>query len=93
MEELNIKTKNWKDLLTDEPFKRKDLITLQDPTNVEKFNISMFYHIQNNVKVETEGKNINILGCVGRGGLLALYKSQLTWRDSTSLCSIMYKIT
>ena len=40
--------------------KAKDLITLQDPTNVKKFNISMFYHIQNNVKVEMEGKNINI---------------------------------
>lgn len=31
--QLNIKTKNWKDLLTDQPFTRKDIITLQDPHN------------------------------------------------------------
>ncbi len=29
MEQLNIKTKSYKDLLTDEPFTRQDLITLQ----------------------------------------------------------------
>jgi len=29
--ELNIRAKNWKDLMTDEPFKRADLIMLQDP--------------------------------------------------------------
>ena len=26
---MNIKTKNWKELLTDEPFTREDLITIQ----------------------------------------------------------------
>ena len=31
MAELNIKAKNWKDLMTDEPFKRADIIMLQDP--------------------------------------------------------------
>lgn len=29
IKELNIKTKNWKELLTDEPFSREDLITIQ----------------------------------------------------------------
>lgn len=29
MEQLNIKAKNFRDLLTDEPFSRQDLITLQ----------------------------------------------------------------
>lgn len=29
IKELNIKAKNWKELLTDEPFTRKDIITLQ----------------------------------------------------------------
>ena len=29
VEQLNIKTKSFKDLLTDEPFTRKDIITLQ----------------------------------------------------------------
>lgn len=33
VEELNVKAKNWKDLLTDEPFTRKDIIHIQDPLN------------------------------------------------------------
>ena len=55
IEQLNIKAKNWKDLLTDEPFKRSDLITLQDPNHLDKFNITQFYHVKNNLKVESEG--------------------------------------
>uniref|UniRef100_A0A4W6FLW7 Peptidylprolyl isomerase (cyclophilin)-like 2 n=1 Tax=Lates calcarifer TaxID=8187 RepID=A0A4W6FLW7_LATCA len=51
VEQLNIKTKSFKDLLTDEPFTRKDLITLQDPTNLDKFNVSNFFHVKNNLKV------------------------------------------
>lgn len=31
LQELNIKPKYWKDLLTDEPFTRKDIIHLQVP--------------------------------------------------------------
>ncbi|XP_041456134.1 RING-type E3 ubiquitin-protein ligase PPIL2-like [Lytechinus variegatus] len=52
IEQLNIKAKNWKDLLTDEPFKRSDIITIQDPSQLDKFNISTFHHIKNNLKVE-----------------------------------------
>lgn len=56
VEQLNIKTKNWKDLITDEPFERKDIITLQNPNDLSKFNISTFHHIKNNLRVETEGR-------------------------------------
>lgn len=56
VEQLNIKVKNWKDLISDEPFERKDIITLQDPSNLAKFNIASFHHIQNNLRVETEGR-------------------------------------
>ncbi|XP_034192700.1 RING-type E3 ubiquitin-protein ligase PPIL2 [Osmia lignaria lignaria] len=54
VEQLNIKTRNWKDLLNDEPFTRKDIITIQDPNNATKFNLSTFHHIKNNIKVEDE---------------------------------------
>lgn len=57
VEQLNIKTKSWKDLLSDEPFQRSDLITLQDPTNLAKFNLTNFYHIKNNLRVEDEGNH------------------------------------
>uniref|UniRef100_A0A4X2M4V2 RING-type E3 ubiquitin-protein ligase PPIL2 n=1 Tax=Vombatus ursinus TaxID=29139 RepID=A0A4X2M4V2_VOMUR len=51
IEQLNIKTKNFKDLLTDEPFSRQDILTLQDPTNLDKFNVANFYHVKNNLRV------------------------------------------
>ena len=35
VKQLNISAQNWKDLLTDEPFKRKDIITIQDPHNLQ----------------------------------------------------------
>ncbi|KAI4557596.1 hypothetical protein MJT46_014275 [Ovis ammon polii x Ovis aries] len=51
VEQLNIKAKNFRDLLTDEPFCRQDIITLQDPTNLDKFNVSNFFHVKNNMKI------------------------------------------
>ncbi|XP_054258286.1 RING-type E3 ubiquitin-protein ligase PPIL2-like [Macrosteles quadrilineatus] len=54
VQQLNIKIKSWKDLLTDEPFEKADLITLQDPSNLAKFNISNFHHVKNDLRVETE---------------------------------------
>lgn len=58
VEQLNIKTKNWKDLVDDTPFTRKDIITIQDPNNIEKFNISTFYHIRKQLRVETEEEKL-----------------------------------
>uniref|UniRef100_A0A8C2UBM0 Peptidylprolyl isomerase like 2 n=1 Tax=Coturnix japonica TaxID=93934 RepID=A0A8C2UBM0_COTJA len=51
VEQLNIRPKCYKDLLTDEPFTRQDIVTLQDPTNLDKFNVSNFFHVKNNIKV------------------------------------------
>lgn len=56
VEQLNIKNGNWKDLITDQPFTRKDIITIQDPNNAMKFNLSTFHHVKNNLRVEDEGK-------------------------------------
>ncbi|TPX41271.1 hypothetical protein SeMB42_g05636 [Synchytrium endobioticum] len=48
---LNIEPKNWKDLLTDEPFTRKDIITIQDPHNLGSHrNINEFYYVKNDLK-------------------------------------------
>lgn len=58
IEQLNIKTKNWKDLVDDTPFTRKDLITIQDPGQLEKFNISTFYHIKKKLRVESEEEQL-----------------------------------
>ena len=46
VERLNIKAKNWKDLVNDEEFKRSDIITLQDPQNIESRDLSKFKYLQ-----------------------------------------------
>ncbi|KXS96575.1 hypothetical protein AC578_1964 [Pseudocercospora eumusae] len=46
VERLNIKAKNWRDLINDEEFKRSDIITLQDPQNIESRNLSHFKYLQ-----------------------------------------------
>lgn len=51
VDRLNIKTGNLRDLITDEPFKRSDIITIQDPSDLDKCNISGFYHIKNKLKL------------------------------------------
>ena len=53
--QLNLKNKNWKDLISDVPFERKNIIVLQDPHNLEKFNISLFHHVKNNLRVQSDG--------------------------------------
>ncbi|XP_065830529.1 RING-type E3 ubiquitin-protein ligase PPIL2-like [Oscarella lobularis] len=51
VERLNLKAKNFRELLTDEPFTKADIIHLQDPNNLDKFNLADFYHLKNNLKV------------------------------------------
>jgi peptidyl-prolyl cis-trans isomerase-like protein 2 len=45
-----VKAGFYKDLLTDEPFTKKDIITIQDPTNLSKFNMNNFHYIKENLK-------------------------------------------
>ncbi|XP_047481206.1 RING-type E3 ubiquitin-protein ligase PPIL2-like [Penaeus chinensis] len=54
IEQLNIKVNNWRELLTDKPFTRNDLIIIQDSQDLTKFNISKFHHVINSLKVEDE---------------------------------------
>ncbi|KAF2851796.1 peptidyl-prolyl cis-trans isomeras-like protein-like 2 [Plenodomus tracheiphilus IPT5] len=46
VERLNIKAKNWTDLVSDEEFTRKDIITLQDPQNIESRNFGSYKHVK-----------------------------------------------
>jgi peptidyl-prolyl cis-trans isomerase-like 2 len=59
VDQLNIKAKNWRDLVTDEEFTRKDIITLQDPYNLGSRDLKNFQYIQDgaglhNVEKDTE---------------------------------------
>lgn len=53
VERLNIKAKNWRDLLSDAEFKRSDIITIQDPKNLESRNLSHFKYIQDGANTTT----------------------------------------
>ncbi|XP_004537508.1 peptidyl-prolyl cis-trans isomerase-like 2 [Ceratitis capitata] len=58
IEQLNVKAKNWKDLIDDSSFTRKDIITIQDPHHLEKFDISRFHHIRKNLRVLSEEEQL-----------------------------------
>ncbi|KAG6666064.1 peptidyl-prolyl cis-trans isomerase CYP65 [Carya illinoinensis] len=71
IKELNIKTKNWKELLTDEPFTKEDLITIQNPNALDTKVLLDFDHIKNSLKLDDEdlkkmssdpSYNINVTG-------------------------------
>ncbi|XP_068654233.1 peptidyl-prolyl cis-trans isomerase CYP65-like [Aristolochia californica] len=54
IKELNLKTKNWRELLTDEPFTKDDLITIQNPNALNSKVLTEFDHIKHSLKVENE---------------------------------------
>lgn len=54
VKELNLKTKNWKELLTDEPFTRNDLITIQNPNVLDSKVLVEFDHVKNDLKLDDE---------------------------------------
>ncbi|KAF2000809.1 peptidyl-prolyl cis-trans isomerase-like 2 [Amniculicola lignicola CBS 123094] len=69
VERLNIKEKNWKDLVDDTDFSRKDIIVLQDPQNIESRDFGSWKHVQDGEVVlpESEGNvNTQALGNVGK---------------------------
>ncbi|KAF2126997.1 hypothetical protein P153DRAFT_369010 [Dothidotthia symphoricarpi CBS 119687] len=65
VERLNIKAKNWQDLVSDDEFTRKDIITLQDPQNIESRDFGSYKHVQEGDTVVPEvesGVNKDALG-------------------------------
>lgn len=54
IKELNIKTKNWKELLTDEPFTKEDLITIQNPNALDSRVTLDFDHVKHGLKADDE---------------------------------------
>lgn len=54
IKELCIKPKNLRDLITDEPFKKSDIIDIQDPMKLAGKNFAQFDHVRNNKLLEDE---------------------------------------
>ncbi len=77
VERLNIKAKMWKDLVTDEDFSRKDIITLQDPQNLESRNLSEFKYLKEgeDAGIPKEEASINI-SAMGNAASLKIMKAK-----------------
>ena len=58
VQRLNIKAKMWRDLISNEEFSRQDIVTIQDPQNVESRNISSFKYKQDGVSTLTEEQEL-----------------------------------
>lgn len=52
VETINIKPKFWRDLLTDEPFKRTDIIKIYDPRNLALRTKSNFYYVKKSIPLD-----------------------------------------
>lgn len=52
--ELNLKSKNMKDLMSSTPFARADIITIQDPQQLDKFDMSQYHHVKEKIKMVDE---------------------------------------
>lgn len=48
---LAIKSKAWRDLITDEPFQRSDIITIQNPNNLKPRLLEDYDYLKNDKKV------------------------------------------
>ena len=94
IERLNIKAKMWKDLVDDREFGRSDIITLQDPQNIESRDLSKYKFLQEGTSVltkeqeeERKGGNVNIdaLGRVGDKVLRAKEAVEKARRERAAL--------
>ena len=94
IERLNIKAKMWKDLVDDREFGRSDIITLQDPQNIESRDLSKYKFLQDGESVltkeqeeERKGSNVNIdaLGRVGDKVLRAKEAVERARRERAAL--------
>ena len=90
VERLNIKAKMWKDLVDDREFGRADIITLQDPQNIESRNLSQFKFLKDGETVLTKEQeeermkgsvNVDALGRVGEKVLRAKEAVEKARRD------------
>ena len=80
IEELNVKPKFWKDLLTDEPVTRKDIIHLQDPLNLQVREL-----LKSVKQTELHRVQLGWLWCLVLCALLPAARCIVTWDSALAL--------
>ncbi|KAL7409476.1 hypothetical protein BDY24DRAFT_345205 [Mrakia frigida] len=66
IERLCIKAKSWRDLVNDEPFTRKDIVTIQDPHNLSARDLTKFDYVKTG-KTAVEAKEVDRLSGINVG--------------------------
>jgi peptidyl-prolyl cis-trans isomerase-like protein 2 len=79
VEQLNLKAKSMRDLVSDEEFTRADLITLQDPMDLEKQNIAEFKNLQDEAEEASPKEGNASLKDVNRK--IEFRKQRKLWRN------------
>ncbi|KAK6350188.1 Peptidyl-prolyl cis-trans isomerase cyp8, variant 2 [Orbilia brochopaga] len=72
VDKFNVKAKHWRDLLTDEEFTRKDIITIQDPQNLASRDMSNFKYLNDGTSTltdEQEAERADPLGGINLGNM------------------------
>ncbi|KAE8539107.1 peptidyl-prolyl cis-trans isomerase-like 2 [Cryptococcus gattii VGV] len=75
---LAIKPKTWRDLVNDEPFKREDIITIQDPQNLGARDLREYDYVKKDLKVSEDEmagdplRGINVDAAGGAGKVLKM---------------------
>jgi hypothetical protein len=81
---LAIKPKTWRDLISDEPFQRSDIITIQDPNNLASRDLREYDYVKKDRKVtddDMEGdplKGINVDAAGGAGKVLKMIAEKVS---------------
>ncbi|WVO18749.1 peptidyl-prolyl cis-trans isomerase-like 2 [Cryptococcus decagattii] len=81
---LAIKPKTWRDLVNDEPFKREDIITIQDPQNLAARDLREYDYVKKDLKVSEDEmagdplRGINVDAAGGAGKVLKMIAEKNT---------------
>lgn len=90
---LAIKPKTWRDLISDEPFKRSDIITIQDPNNLTSRNLEEYDYVKKDKKVTDDDlagdplKGINVDAAGGAGKVLRMLAEKVRQLESQRMCA------
>ncbi|OLL26593.1 Peptidyl-prolyl cis-trans isomerase-like 2 [Neolecta irregularis DAH-3] len=89
VDRLNIKAKLWRDLVTNVPFTRHDIMTIQDPHNLSNRDMSTFQHLDNGQKRDENdpldpAKGINLAAAGSSAKIIAANEAVRALRDKST---------
>ncbi|KAK8847361.1 peptidyl-prolyl cis-trans isomerase-like 2 [Kwoniella newhampshirensis] len=90
---LAIKPKTWRDLVNDEPFKREDIVTIQDPQNLASRDLREYDYVKKDLKVSDDDlasdplRGINVDAAGGASKVLKMLAEKTRAEQSPTITS------